>query len=38
MHEEALLDWLLNRKDSAPDVIESVDRKTLQVTNKYKNE
>ncbi|CAH1128575.1 unnamed protein product [Ceutorhynchus assimilis] len=31
MHEEALLDWLLNLKESAPDVIESVDRKTLQV-------
>lgn len=31
MHEEALLEWVLNLKESAPDVIESVDRKTLQV-------
>ncbi|XP_050304233.1 uncharacterized protein LOC126741733 isoform X1 [Anthonomus grandis grandis] len=31
MHEEALLDWILNLKESAPDVIENVDRKTLQV-------
>jgi hypothetical protein len=31
MHEEAILDWVLNLRDSAPDVIESVDRKTLQV-------
>ncbi|XP_044259667.1 uncharacterized protein LOC123008112 isoform X3 [Tribolium madens] len=30
MHEEAILDWVLNLRDSAPDVIESVDRKTLQ--------
>ena len=35
MHEEAILDWVLNLRDSAPDVIESVDRKTLQV-NKSK--
>lgn len=31
MHEEAILDWVLDLRDSAPDVIESVDRKTLQV-------
>ncbi|XP_019768240.2 uncharacterized protein LOC109543133 isoform X2 [Dendroctonus ponderosae] len=31
MHEEALLEWVLNLKDAAPDVIENVDRKTLQV-------
>ncbi|RZC33857.1 uncharacterized protein BDFB_002087 [Asbolus verrucosus] len=31
MHEEAILDWVLNLRDSAPDVIENVDRKTLQV-------
>ncbi|KAL1490518.1 hypothetical protein ABEB36_013197 [Hypothenemus hampei] len=31
MHEEALLEWVLNLKESAPDVIENVDRKTLQV-------
>ncbi|CAG9815355.1 unnamed protein product [Phaedon cochleariae] len=31
MHEEAILDWILKLRDSEPDVIESVDRKTLQV-------
>ncbi|XP_049820636.1 uncharacterized protein LOC109604293 isoform X4 [Aethina tumida] len=31
MHEEAILDWVLSLRDSAPDVIENVDRKTLQV-------
>ncbi|KAK9884507.1 hypothetical protein WA026_007346 [Henosepilachna vigintioctopunctata] len=31
MHEEAILDWILELRDSTPDVIESVDRKTLQV-------
>ncbi|XP_057665660.1 uncharacterized protein LOC130899613 isoform X2 [Diorhabda carinulata] len=31
MHEEAILDWILTLRDSAPDVIENVDRKTLQV-------
>lgn len=31
MHEEAILDWILQLRDSNPDVIESVDRKTLQV-------
>lgn len=31
MHEEAILEWVLNLRESAPDVIESVDRKTLQV-------
>ncbi|XP_066141840.1 uncharacterized protein hlk isoform X1 [Euwallacea fornicatus] len=31
MHEEALLEWVLNLKDSAPDIIENVDRKTLQI-------
>ncbi|KAJ8921399.1 hypothetical protein NQ315_003015 [Exocentrus adspersus] len=31
MHEEAILDWILELRDSDPDVIESVDRKTLQV-------
>ncbi|XP_066601595.1 uncharacterized protein hlk isoform X2 [Prorops nasuta] len=31
MHEEAILDWVLDLRTSTPDVIESVDRKTLQV-------
>ncbi|CAG9857811.1 unnamed protein product [Phyllotreta striolata] len=31
MHEEAILDWVLNLRESEPDVIENVDRKTLQV-------
>lgn len=31
MHEEAILEWVLDLHDSTPDVIESVDRKTLQV-------
>lgn len=31
MHEEAILDWVLSLRDSTPDIIESVDRKTLQV-------
>ncbi|CAH1113505.1 unnamed protein product [Psylliodes chrysocephalus] len=31
MHEEAILEWILNLRDSDPDVIENVDRKTLQV-------
>lgn len=31
MHEEAILDWILKLRDSDPDVIENVDRKTLQV-------
>lgn len=31
MHEEAILEWVLELRDSAPDVIENVDRKTLQV-------
>lgn len=31
MHEEAILDWVLELRDSSPDVIENVDRKTLQV-------
>lgn len=31
MHEEAILDWILELRDSSPEVIESVDRKTLQV-------
>ncbi|XP_060526342.1 uncharacterized protein LOC132701986 isoform X2 [Cylas formicarius] len=31
MHEEAILEWVLNLRDAAPDVIENVDRKTLQV-------
>ncbi|CAH0558548.1 unnamed protein product [Brassicogethes aeneus] len=31
MHEEAILDWILDLRDSSPDIIESVDRKTLQV-------
>ncbi|XP_046832570.1 uncharacterized protein LOC124430289 isoform X2 [Vespa crabro] len=30
MHEEAILDWLLDLRSSTPDVIESADRKTLQ--------
>lgn len=33
MHEEAILEWVLNLRESTPDVIESVDRKTLQVTS-----
>ncbi|GFG32944.1 hypothetical protein Cfor_05504, partial [Coptotermes formosanus] len=31
MHEEAILEWVLELHESTPDVIESVDRKTLQV-------
>lgn len=31
MHEEAILAWVLDLYVSTPDVIESVDRKTLQV-------
>ncbi|KAL3277969.1 hypothetical protein HHI36_013309 [Cryptolaemus montrouzieri] len=31
MHEEAILEWITELRDSKPDVIESVDRKTLQV-------
>ncbi|XP_045469598.1 uncharacterized protein LOC123677131 isoform X2 [Harmonia axyridis] len=31
MHEEAILEWITELRDSEPDVIESVDRKTLQV-------
>jgi len=31
MHEEAILEWVLKLHESTPDVIESVDRKTLQV-------
>lgn len=31
MHEEEILDWVLNLRTSTPDVIENVDRKTLQV-------
>ncbi|XP_049962351.1 uncharacterized protein LOC126482333 isoform X1 [Schistocerca serialis cubense] len=31
MHEEAILDWVLELHESTPDVIESVDRKTLQM-------
>lgn len=31
MHEEAILDWILELRTQTPDVIESVDRKTLQV-------
>lgn len=31
MKEEAILDWVLELYESNPDVIESVDRKTLQV-------
>lgn len=31
MHEEAILDWVLHLQHANPDVIESVDRKTLQV-------
>lgn len=29
MHEEAILEWVLQLHLSTPDVIESVDRKTL---------
>lgn len=32
MHEEAILDWILALRESDPDVIENVDRKTLQVS------
>lgn len=31
MHEEEILDWVLDLRTSTPDVIENVDRKTLQV-------
>lgn len=31
MHEEAILEWVLKLHNSQPDVIESVDRKTLRV-------
>jgi len=31
MHEEAILEWVLDLHESTPDIIESVDRKTLQV-------
>lgn len=31
MHEEAILDWVLELRDSSPEIIENVDRKTLQV-------
>lgn len=31
MQEEAILDWVLKLHESTPDIIESVDRKTLQV-------
>nr|XP_023026738.1 uncharacterized protein LOC111514722 [Leptinotarsa decemlineata] len=31
MHEEAILDWILKLRESDPDIIENVDRKTLQV-------
>ncbi|XP_034934946.1 uncharacterized protein hlk isoform X3 [Chelonus insularis] len=31
MHEDEILDWVLELRRSTPDVIESVDRKTLQV-------
>ncbi|XP_021927613.1 uncharacterized protein LOC110833625 isoform X8 [Zootermopsis nevadensis] len=31
MHEEPILEWVLKLHESTPDVIESVDRKTLQV-------
>ncbi|KAI4457700.1 hypothetical protein MML48_7g00006442 [Holotrichia oblita] len=30
MHEEHILEWVLKLRDAKPDVIESVDRKTLQ--------
>jgi hypothetical protein len=31
MHEEEILEWVLELRTTTPDVIESVDRKTLQV-------
>ncbi|XP_076288400.1 hulk isoform X4 [Lasioglossum baleicum] len=31
MHEEAILEWILDLRTQTPDVIENVDRKTLQV-------
>ncbi|XP_015518182.1 uncharacterized protein LOC107223112 isoform X2 [Neodiprion lecontei] len=31
MHEEAILEWVLELHSSQPDIIESVDRKTLQL-------
>lgn len=31
MHEEEILEWVLDLHTTTPDVIESVDRKTLQV-------
>ena len=30
MHEDQILEWVLNLHEAAPDEIESVDRKTLQ--------
>lgn len=35
MHEENILEWITELRDSEPDVIESVDRKTLQVRNNH---
>lgn len=35
MHEEAILDWVLGLRDSSPEVIENVDRKTLQVNSNF---
>lgn len=31
MHEENILQWVLKLRETAPEVIENVDRKTLQV-------
>lgn len=31
MHEESILEWILDLHESTPDVIEMVDRKTLQL-------
>lgn len=35
MEEEEILSWVLDLRDSTPDVIENVDRKTLQVSLCY---
>lgn len=35
MEEEEILSWVLELRDSTPDIIENVDRKTLQVSIYY---
>lgn len=36
MDEDTILKWVLELRDSTPDIIESVDRKTLQVIKNIK--